>query len=323
MINILKTNNFFAIAFLICIAIAIKLPFYYLHTPASIIQPILYKQVPLFQFQSDWLGFLVAQISIVIQSAWLNYLFLQSDLYPKQNFIPAYIFVLLSSTIISYNYFNFYHILIYLFLLIYTILLSIYHQTHAKSEAFIIGFIFGLFTFLFPNIIVFLPFLMSLFYILKPFVFKELLILISGLLFLWFYIFSFNYLLDLDIQNPFDFYFYTYNFINQDNYFKYIAFFTSLLLLLMSFISLKGIAFATTVKRKKNVNLIVVLLIGFVSVSLLSSRFLPDAFALLFIPFTFFLSLLFLRIKRIKFAEILNLIFILTIFIIHIKKIIV
>lgn len=320
MVSVLRSNNFITIFLLVVIFILIKLPFYFFYQPTFIEQSLLFKQIPIFQFKYDELGFVVAQICIVVQSIWFNQLFLNSDLYPKPSLMSVYIFILLSSTIASYNYFNFYHILIFLFLSMYSILLSIYQKTQAKSEAFNIGFLFGVFIFIFPNGIVLLPFILMLFYILKAIVFKELLILISGTVAFWLYTLSITYLFDLEIANPFDFYIFNFNAIKPQQYLYFLPIVTTIILLFFSFFSLRGIAFASTSKRMKNVNLIAVLLFGFAFTVLFNIKYFPDIFCLLFIPFTFFFSLMWLRTKKKIVIETINFLFLLTIFIIHFYK---
>lgn len=322
MIQLLKSNNFSTIILFIVVFFCVKLPFLFFYEPNTLPYTFVFDGLPTFQFNSNILNFVAAQLSILAQCFLINYYFQKSDLYSVQYIVPAYIFMLISSIIPNYNFFNYFHIITFIILFIFNLYISIYQETSVKAEAFNIGVLFGIATFIFPNIIVGLPFILIMFYIPKAFNFKEMLLILVGIAMVWFYIFSVAYFLNISIHNPFDFYFYQETYIHRNNIIELIPTILSVLYLLFSFVSLRGIAQATSVKRKKSVNLIVFLLLGMSVTVLLSSRYLFDVLSILFIPLSIYISLLLLRIKKTRLSEALNLIFLLTIFIVHVKRMI-
>jgi hypothetical protein len=321
-LQFLKSRSFSSVFFLIIFFILIKIPFFLWYDFDTITQQTIFENLRIFQFHSKEISFALAQLLILFQAIWLNNLFQKSDFHNSNGIIPAYIFIIISSTVSSYNFFNQYHLINLLLLLIYNIFLSIFHQESAKNQAFNLGFTFGLCTTIFPNAIVFLPFILLIFYNLKRFVLKEIILIIIGFTFVWFLVFAFIYLLEIDITNPFNFYFYKLNFIHQNNFYLILPIAISILYLGFSFISLRGIMQATSVKRKKSVGLIIYFLIGLAILIAFSSFYLIHSYTLIFVPITIFISLLMLRIRKPKIAETLNLIFALTIFIIHVIQLI-
>jgi hypothetical protein len=265
--------------------------------------------------ENNWLSFSLAQLAIIFQALWLNYLFIRSYFITKKTFVPAYFFILLTSIFVNYNFINIYHIITFLLLMLYQIFLRINFKEKAKPDIFNVGLVFGILVILFPNIIVFFPFLPIIVYALKPFQAKELLLTFIGILCVLFLYFSFAYLFDFEIKNPF--YFYPSLSFDAGNIYKNFSVYLLILYFLLSFFGIIGIKQSTGNRVKRNINMLYFLLIGLVFVLVFSAHYLLDSLTLLFIPMSAFLSIFMHRIKKQNLAEGLNLILFLTVLVVN------
>lgn len=266
------------------------------------------------------LNFLLAQICLLAQAVWFNYLFHKADYHDGSSMIPALYFSLATSLIPQFNEFSIYLVIGFLLLMMFQTFLSITIKESTRLECFNAGVLGGILCILQVNFVLFLPFLFLILYAIKPFRFNEYLMLFFGILFPVYLAFSLSYVLDFFINiNIFHFSLFHFHKI-----FSQIPDSINLLLtavyLLFSFISLRGIMYSTGFKRRKNLNMLIFFFVGIVLLILLSGNLDVTVFSLSFIPVSIFLTLFMLRIRKKRLGEILNAIFVIVIFVTNIVR---
>ena len=271
--------------------------------------------------KSFLLNFILAQLCIFVQAIWFNYLFHEADYHEGSSMIPALYFTLATSLIPQFNELSIYLLIGFVLLLMLQTFLSITVKESTKLECFNTGILGGLLCIINLHFILFIPFLFLILYAIKPFRFNEYLMLFFGILFPVYLALAISYLCDFLINinavSPLLFHFtQLYNNIPD-----YINLLMTVIYLLFSFISLRGIMYSTGFKRRKNLNMLIFFFVGMVFTILFSGDLDETVFSLLLIPVSIFLSLFMLRIRKKRLGEILNAIFVLTILIVNIVRI--
>ncbi len=266
------------------------------------------------------LGFFIAQICLLLQAVWFNYLFNKADYHEVNSFVPAVYFTLISSILPSFNLFSIFTVIGFLLLAVFHTLLTITIKEHNKLECFNLGVLAGMLVLLDAHFLFLLPFLVVILYILSPFRFNHFVLLFFGILFPGYVAVSLSYITDTNLDFGAFSVFRFYLFQPDLNVFSIIALSLTASYLLFSFISLRGIMFSAGIKRRKNVNMLILLLLGICTVLALSHQQNEAVFSYLFIPVSIFLTLLMLRIRKTRLGEILNAIFVLVIFVTNLLR---
>jgi hypothetical protein len=267
------------------------------------------------------INFLLAQICLLIQAIWFNYLFHKADYNEHSTMIPALYFTLITSLIPQFNQFSIYIIIGFILLAIFQTLLTITTKDSAKADSFNLGILGGILVIVNAHFLFFLPFLFLMLYSVKPFRINEYLMLLFGIFSPFYFAISISYLLDYGI-NVQQF------LITSVSIFKFerdilnsIVFITTAFFVLMSFVSLRGIMYSTGFKRRKNVNMLIFFFIGMVITILFSNDADETVLSFLFIPISVFLTLFMLRMRNRKWTEIFNAIFVFVTFITNIIRV--
>lgn len=267
------------------------------------------------------LSLLAAQICLLLQAIWFNYLFNKADYNEANSFVPAVYYTLITSILPPFNVFSIFTIIGFLLLAIFHTLLTITIKENNKLECFNLGVLAGILVLLDAHFIFLLPFLVVILYILSPFKFNHFVLLFFGILFPVYVAFSLSYITDtsLDIGTFSVFRFYLFQ--HDVTVHSIIVLSVMVAYLLFSFISLRGIMFSAGIRRRKNVNMLILLLLGISAVIIFNHQQNEAVFSYLFIPVSIFLTLLMLRIRKKRLGEILNAIFVLVIFVTNIVRI--
>ena len=320
MFSIFKTQQPISIFAFFLFFIVIKIPFIFL------------TNIPIAPLQNLWdlkfncstgylLNFLIAQVCLLVQALWLNYLFHKADYHESNSMFPAVFFALLSAVLPTFNVLSVYLLMNFILLLLMQTFLSITTTENAKVECYNVGFLGGILLLLNINYIPFILCLFLMLYAVKSFRINDYFLLLFGILTPIYLGLGISYVaeisLNADIFSWSNFYFLRihYDILNC------ISLITVVVFLLFSFISLRGILFSVGFKRRKNFNMLVYFLIGIVLSVLWSGSLDETTFSLLFIPASIFLALFMLRIRKRKLGEVLSVIFVVTIFIVNIVRI--
>jgi energy-converting hydrogenase Eha subunit C len=281
----------------------------------------MWSSIGLLLADSFILNVLLAQVCLLLQAIWFNYLFHKADYHEGSSMIPALYYALVTSLISQFNTFSIYTLLLFILLGLFQVFLLITIKESAKIECFNAGFLAGLLVVFNIHFIVFVPFLFLILYAIKPFRFNEYLMLLFGIIFPIYIAAGISYILNIEINaNIFSLANYSV-FHFHNNIFNAISFLLTAAYILFSFISLRGIMYSTGFKRRKNLNMLIFFFIGMVITITFSGHLDETVFSILFIPVSTFLTLFMLRIRKKRLGEILNVIFVLVTFITNIVRI--
>ncbi len=321
MLNFLHSKQISTIAFLLLLFAVLKIPFALYTFPD--IQPLstLWGLSGAFFSSTPLLSWLIAQICILLQAFWFNYLFTEADFNERFSFVPALYYILVTSLLPVFNFFSIYTLVAFILLALLHNALIINLRKSAKMEAFNMGVLGGILVLLDTHFFIFLPSLFVMLYVLKPFRFKEFMLLFFGWMMPVYFYLSIAYLFDIHINLS------AYS-LKHFSFFRFdrdvlgsINLIATALLILFSFISLRGIMYSTGFKRKKNVSMLIVLIIAMSIILVLSGRHAPDILQIVFIPAAVLLSLLMLRIRNKKLGEIFNAVYIAIILAVNLLRI--
>ena len=309
------------IAFLITFLL-LKLPFFFIAIkPTQTILNFWTNTDAITVFKSPFLSVFIAQICLLGQAIWINYLFQKADFHEGSSMIPALYFTIISSLFPQFNLLSIYILITFVLLLLLHVFLSIIIKENSKIECFNAGLLCGVLCLLDVRFFIFIPILIWIIYAIKPFKINEYILLVFGLLFTFYIALSLCYLMDISINlSVLKFKLLQFNTPLQ-NTLNIIIISITLLYLFFSFISLRGILFSTGFKRRKSIKMLVLLFIGAVLIIAISGNTDEAALSVLIIPLSIFFALFMLRIRKKRLGETLNLIFVFVTFITNIVRI--
>lgn len=281
----------------------------------------LWGRIGIFFPDSSILSLSIGQACLLMQAIWFNYLFNKADYNEVNSFVPAIYFTLITSLLPAFGVFSIFTIIGFLLLAIFHTLLLITMKENNKLECFNLGVLAGVLILLDAHFVFLLPFLVVILYILSPFKFNHFVLLFFGILLPGYTAVSLSYITDTGLDFGALSVFRFYLFQPKASMLNIAALAVTVSYLLFSFVSLRGIMFSAGIRRRKNVNMLILLLLGISAVILFNHRQNEAVLSYLFIPVSIFLALLMLRIRKKRLGEILNAIFVLVIFVTNIVRI--
>ncbi|MEN9447644.1 MAG: hypothetical protein RJA25_934 [Bacteroidota bacterium] len=302
--------------------ILLKLPFFFGAVPT--IKPMMSFWYFLggVEKNSILLNILPAQICLLGQAVWLNYLFHKADYHEGRSMIPALYFTLLTTLIPSFNILSIYTVITFVLLMLFQTFISIASKENSRAECFNAGIIGGILCLINTHFILFIPFLFLILYAIKPFRFNEYVMMVFGMFFPVYCALVFSYLFDKSINiNILRFERFHIEYI-MHNIFNSINIILTIIYLLLAFVSMQGILYSTGFKRKRNIKMLIFLFLGLLLIIILSGDLDETILSLMFIPVSIFLTFLMLRIRKKRLSELLNLIFVLVTFITNVIRLI-
>lgn len=321
MLSLLQSKQPTTIALVIILFVVLKLPFAFYPLPYIAPLSSLFGLIGVFLKEHFLFSFILAQVALISQAFWFNILFSYADYHERFSFVPAFYFILVSSLIPEFNFLSIYTIITFILLALFHTALVINLRKSAKLEAFNLGVLGGLLAILDIHFVLLVPFLFLMLYVLKPFRIQEFLLLLFGWLLPFYFYISFAYLFDIHI-NIVAFSFQHFEFFRfERKILSNINFILTAILVLFSFISLRGILQSTGFKRKKNVSMLIAFFLGLLLMLIFSGRHAVAISQVLFIPISIFLSLLMLRIRKKKLGEIFNAVYIALILTVNLLRI--
>ena len=281
----------------------------------------LWGRIGIFFPDSSILSLSIGQACLLMQAIWFNYLFNKADYNEVNSFVPAIYFTLITSLLPAFGVFSIFTIIGFLLLAIFHTLLLITMKENNKLECFNLGVLAGVLILLDAHFVFLLPSLVVILYILSPFKFNHFVLLFFGVLLPGYTAVSLSYITDTGLDFGALSVFRFYLFQPKASTLNIAALAVTISYLLFSFVSLRGIMFSAGIRRRKNVNMLILLLLGISAVILFNHRQNEAVLSYLFIPVSIFLTLLMLRIRKKRLGEILNAIFVLVIFVTNIVRI--
>lgn len=312
-IRFFKSNNAAAYVFLPLLALAIwGFGFFFLPVqPSQHVMPF-YGIISGGISTLHWLNIIIALVVVLSEAFLLNYIITENALFTKQSFLPALFYVLFMS---NNNAMLTTHPLLFanLFLL-FAIdqLLNAYRKDKAFAEAFNAGFLISIATLFYFPYIVFVPVLGIAFILLRPFIWREWIISILGVLLP--YCFVATYYFWHDSLSAFWHENMLYTILREQPKFNFSTsfYFTVIMgwgILLFSFGSLFGGLTGGSQKSKKSMILMIWLFVFSIGSVLLAPEITTRSFSAFAIPASVFCTNYFLNIKKDWWAELLFILF--------------
>lgn len=322
MLNFFKSQKTTTVLGFIFFSILLKIP-YFISLPSTHIAPVqnLFTKTGAILGAFPMLNFLLAQICLFAQAIWFNYLFHEAEYHQQSTMVPALYYTLLTTLLPHFNVFSVYIIYNFLLLAMFHAFLFITGKEQARQECFNVGILTGLLLIGNIHFVLLLPFIFIILYAIKPFRVNDYVMLFFGLLFPIYMSIGISYVLgysiDYSIFLPTNFYFFRF----ENNILQLINLIAVSVLLLFSFISMRGIMYSIGFKKRKNLVMLIFLFLGLITTILFSGRLDETTLTLLILPTAVFLSLLMLRIRKKQYGEILNIIFVSVIFVTNVIRI--
>lgn len=322
MLNFFKSQKTTTVLGYIFLFILLKIPFI-LSLPSTDIAAVqnLWNKTGAILGNFTLINFLIAQICLFTQAIWFNYLFHDADYHQQSTMIPALYFALLTALLPQFNVLSVYTIYNFILLALFHTFLSITGKEKAKQECFNIGILTGVLLIINVHFLLLLPFVFIILYAIKPFRINDFLMATFGFLFPIYLALGISYVvaypIDFNIFLRSNFYFLRL----ENNVLQLINLISASVMLLFSFVSLRGIMYSVGFKRRKNIAMLIFLYLGLTATILFSGNLDETALSLLILPIGVFLSLFMLRIRKKQIGEILNAIFVIVIFVTNVIRI--
>ncbi|MEO6884293.1 MAG: DUF6427 family protein [Bacteroidia bacterium] len=308
-IRFFKSSQPASFIFLPLLALLLWVPAFLKPLPPSALQPVfLYAALAQALQNSAFLSVLIAFLLVIGEAFLLNYIVNKHEIAEKKSQLPAMFYILFMSN--SKPMLSLHPILIaHLFiLLMLNKLMNSYRKDSAFSDVFDASLLLAVASFFYLPTLVFIPILWISFIIFRPFIWREWVISIFGLLtpflFLAFFYFWKN---DLSVMRT-EFVFRPFPSGKPDLKLSFYFYLLAFMFLFVSFLSLSRLAFTISMNKLKTKKA-QTLLIWVVVFGLFTLFFAPAVssvyFAFMSIPAAVFVGNYFLNLKKTAWAEIL------------------
>lgn len=248
----------------------------------------------------------IAFLLLIGQSFYFNYIVIKHNLFAKNNYMAAFIFVILMSSSTSLLHLNVMSFAGYLILIQIDLLLNSYKKTEANNEIFYTGLISSLLMLTHSPFIIMELFVLVCIALIRPINFRDYLISLMGFLFPLLFVFTYYYWnetlgyflikwLNIDFIDS-DFSQYSgYNMV-------YLSAIGVLLLLALFRIATKGLTIKTMLVRKAFSFMFWLLFFG-LFIGLFSDIAKVEGYSIVFIPLTILLCNIYLNAKNLFWHE--------------------
>jgi hypothetical protein len=290
------------------LAILLRIPaFLYPEAPAPLVHMPLYAFADVFFRNHLFFATIIGLLVLVAEAFLLNFILHQHQVVVKKNWLPALLVVVFGSCSPGLLWPGPEQFAGLLLLLALHVLLSTYRQDKSFGPVFNVGLLLGLATQIYlPTFCFFLFFLIAII-ILRPFIWREWIILLAGVLIP--FIYGGVYFYWTDTYNEITTRVITDPLVNRSFFLKlapadYFLTATTLLVLLVSAARLVSGSLTSTLKTKKGISVMIWFMLFAVIAALPAQSFAVGAFRFVIYPFAFFASNYFLQARRAWIAEI-------------------
>lgn len=238
----------------------------------------------------------ISGVFVLINAYLLNFFFNTNGFYERNSYIIAFLYIVLLSYYRSFYFMD--GLLISHFFIIFAFiqLYKMEYNVDGKSRAFNAGFFFGVAATFHPPLVVILPFAWLMITRIRPFVFRETLLSTIGILVPLIYAFSANLIFKHKVN---------LNFIESTQQYgtKDFIFLASLglfvLLVLTSWVGIRNKALKSSIRFRKNTNILNLFLLFSICVGSLDYIFFKqyEWFCFMVIPIALFLPFSYLNVK--------------------------
>lgn len=308
MLKFFKNQQPITLILLVIILLITRAPFFFVQN----------LQVDNTFFKTDWLPMSIsmglAMILVFIQAVRLNSIFSNSHLASEKSVVPALIWILMTGLDANFLVIGFPLISASLIALMMQIIFTYHSNTIKVQESFQLGILLGLLILMQPVFVLTIPFYLVLIYNMNTQGIREYLVFLLSIGLTFFWAWSFVYLTDQSLY-----------WIERFKYHIGIVYFPMTwiegikwaiigIYIIGGFFSLFALMSSASAKRKKNVRSLIVLILSLAVSFLFSTHWDFSNILLLLVPSTFLISIALLIIHKIKYAELVFGIFVLTTF---------
>lgn len=307
MLSLFRNQQPFSLLILLVILVITRLPFFAISDT---------------DIQSGYLGISVAShgVSMLLamiltfgQAVWINTIFTNGQLLEEKTIVPALIWILLTAMDGGFLLIGFPLVSTSLLLAILHIFVTVSANTISRQQCFHVGLLTGVIVLMHPPFIVFIPFLLAIIYNMNTFGIREYFVFVLGILMIIFWVWSYAFITDrsllwLDrLVNHFGLPF------HKIDLYEGITWIIVALFGVGGFAGLFTLMRSASAKRKKNVRTLFMFTLGIILTFLFSANWDFSNVLIVVLPLSFLISIALLIIHKIKIAEALFGIFVLTI----------
>lgn len=308
MLKFFKNQQPVTLILLVIILLVTRLPFLFLQN----------FQVPTAFLKVGWIplsvSFLLAMILVFVQAVRLNAIFSNSHLPNEKSVIPALVWILITGLNPNFMVIDFPVISATIIILMMQIIFSYQSNAIRVQESFQLGILLGLLILMQPVFIFTIPFFLVLIYNMNTLGVREYLVFLLSIGLTFFWAWSFVYLTDQSLyflerfRHHIGFVYFPMTYVEGAKW-GIIALF-----IIGGFFSLFALMSSASAKRKKNVRSLIVLFVALAVPCLFSTEWDFSNILILLVPSVFLISIALLIIHKIKYAELVFGIFVLTTF---------
>ncbi len=307
MLSLFRNQQPFSLLILLVILVATRLPF--LATGFGDAEaPYLGISVG-----SYTLSVFLAMLLSFAQAVWINTIFSNGQFMEEKTVVPALIWILLTSMDKGFLLIGFPLLSTTILLMVLHIFIHVPANIISRQQCFHIGLLAGIIILMHPPFIVFLPFLLAIIYNMNTLGLREYFVFVLGILMIIFWVWSYAFITDqslLWINRLVDQFGVPFHKINLYEGITWVIIGS---FCIGGFVGLFTLMRSASAKRKKNVRTLLVFTLGIILTFLFSANWDFSNILMVLMPLSFLISISLLIIHKIKIAEVLFGIFVLTI----------
>lgn len=249
------------------------------------------------------ISMLVTMVLVFIQAVLLNSIFTNSHLMSEKSVIPALVWILITGMNPNFMVVGFPIISATIVVMMMRIIFTFQSNTIQIQQCFQMGVLFGLLILMQPVFIFTIPFFLLLIYNMNTQGVREYLIFLLSIAVTFFWAWSFVYLTDQSLfwierfKFDFGFPYFPMNWIEGSKWIIISAY------ILGGFSGLFALMSSASAKRKKNVRSLILLVSAFALSCLLTTHWDFSNILFFLVPLSFLISITLLIIPKIKYAE--------------------
>lgn len=314
MLSLFRNQQIFSLPLLLAYCIAIKIGYLFFPYNADLSYQKFFGFISS-TLENQQINFFISVLLIFVQAIYFNITIAKIKILDEKSLGPAMVYCTVTTAFTAFNYIDMPIFVNFGLLYLLDQLVSYQNSEYKMGRFFNIGFISGLLTLAHPAFIVLLLISLICLLAIKPILFKELILfLLAFIAPFYFYIgisFITNHFSTIDIHAHFSQFKFAKIPLNQPR--VIVIGCISLALIFYGFIQNQNLSRFTSVKIKRTMEWFFVFSLGLTFITIFSNSADLSVLMYLSIPFSFYLSLFFYRLKRNYLAEFIHFVFLGTI----------
>lgn len=307
MLSLFRNQQPFSLLILLSILVVSRLPYFSLDhlSPAETYID--------FSLANQSLSVFLAMVLTFGQAIWINTIFTNGQFMDERTVVPALVWILLTSLDNGFVVVGFPLLSVVLLLAILHILVSVQSNVIPRRQCFHLGVLFGILVILHPPFVIVTPLMIAVIYNMNTLGVREYLIFLLGVVTTLFWAWSFAYVTDLSLHWVDRLVQHTGLPIHRIGWYEGAIWIIVALYCIAGFAGLFSLMRVASSKRKRNIRTLILFSLGIMLTFLISTDWDFSNILMLLLPLSFLISIALLIIHKIKIAEAVFGIFVLTI----------